>query len=428
MLCIKSYFKKIWVLVALVFLPACGENSIFIPIPLTLKPLILANPIAIVASNTAQRLYIVNSNNKVLWFDASFVIMDISNPVNPTPIAVISIPNFSGNILLDEARGFVYLPNRASDASADLIDQVLRININEASPGFLIVDAFDSGEDPFGGFYDGVDSLYVAADSEALRYNVNNLLGFSKVSLKVTTNEGREITADDTRELTLSPSGNNLFVTNRTDSMLILNVNEIPPPAQAGITDLGTEPVDYIVDGTNSTRGATRDSQFVYVVDGAPANLRILTDAGLAPVSGAPVEITTGSLQVAAIPVGNDPSEVVVDEPNARAYVTNTADDTVSVIDLNLQAEVTRIALDNDLPANTIGGDEPFALATANIGGTNYLYVANFDSNNITAIDVDALMVVSSFPVVPVPDEEDENQDNDNDFSGTFSPGFGNSI
>ncbi|MCE9624824.1 MAG: hypothetical protein K8R69_05135, partial [Deltaproteobacteria bacterium] len=298
--------KKIFLLSAsLIFLGACAEGSIFQPIPLTLNPVLLANPIALVASNTAQRLYVVNSNNQVLWLDASFIIMDISNPTNPTAIAAISIPNFSGNILLDEARGFVYLPNRQSDSSADLVDQVVRININEASPTFLEVQQFDSGADPFGGFFDGVDSLYVAADSEALRYNVNNMLGFSKVDLKVKTAQGREITADDTRELSLSPSGDTLFVTNRTDSMLILNVNEMTAPTLAGELDLGTEPVDYIVDGTNSTRGATRDSQYVYVVDGAPAALRIMTDANLTPVSGAPQEITTGSLQVAAIPVGN---------------------------------------------------------------------------------------------------------------------------
>ncbi|MCC7344094.1 MAG: hypothetical protein IT573_04085 [Deltaproteobacteria bacterium] len=416
--------KKIFLAASLLFLGACGENSIFIPIPLTLNPLVLANPIAMVASNAAQRLYVVNSNNLVLWEDASFVILDISNPANPTPLAVISIPNFSGNILLDEARGFVYLPNRQSAAEADLIDQVLRIHINEASPTFLQVDFFDSGEDPFGGFFDGVDSLYVTASREALRYDVNNMLGFSKVDLSVTTAAGREIFADDTRELALSPSGNNLFVTNRTDNMLILNVNEMTPPTVAGVTDLGTEPVDYIVVGTNSTRGAARDSNFVYVVDGAPANLRILTDAGLTPVSGPPQEITTGSLQVAAIPIGNDPGEVIIDEPNARAYVSNTGDDTVSVIDLNLQAEITRIAVDNNLPVNSDPGDQPFPMAIANVGGGNFLYVGNFDSNNITVIDADALQVVFAFPDIEPDDEEDEKEDDDNDFSGEFSPGF----
>jgi len=110
----RSLKKTFLLAAALIFLGACAESTIFKPIPLTLSPVLLANPIALVASNTAQRLYVVNSNNQVLWLDASFIIMDISNPANPTAIAAISIPNFSGNIALDEARGFVYLPNRQS--------------------------------------------------------------------------------------------------------------------------------------------------------------------------------------------------------------------------------------------------------------------------------------------------------------------------
>jgi len=419
--------KSSFLFLVLVFgFAACAGQSIFPPIPLTLSPVVLANPIAMATNNASQRLYVVNSNNLVLWADASFVIMDITNPVAPTTIAAISIPNFSGNIILDETRGYVYLPNRQSSSNADLVDQVLRININEASPDFLKVEFFDSGADPFGAFFDGMNSLYVIADQEALRYDVNNLLGFSKVDLNVTTAQGRLIKAQDTRETALSPSGNFLFVTNRTDSMLILNTNEMTAPTTAGELDLGTEPVDYIVDGTNSTRGATRDSKFIYIVDGSPSALRIMTDASLSPVSGAPQEITTGSLQVAAIPLGRNPGEVLLDEPNARAYVSNTDDDNISVIDLNLQTEITRLAVDINLPANIDPGDQPFPLAVANVSGTNYLYVGNFFSNNITVFNADTLQLVSAFPDIPpfVDQIPSNNTNSTNGFSGTFSPGF----
>jgi len=427
-----SRFKKFGILAMTLFgFASCGEDtSIFKNIPLTLDPILLANPIAMVGSSGSKRLYVANSNNEVLWFDSSFYILDITNPVAPTAIAVISIPNFSGNLLLDEVNGFAYLPNRQSSSEADSVDQVVRININEASPGFLSVELFESGEDPFGGFFDGINSLYVCVDSEVLRYNVNDLSGFSAVDLAVTTSSGRLIEAQDTRELSLSPSGNNLFVTNRTDSMLILNVNQFPPPGAPGRTDLGTEPVDYIVNGTISTRGATRDSQFLYIVDGVPPELRVMTDAGLAPVDGPAQEITTGSLQVASIPVGSDPGEVIVDEANSRAYVANTDDDTVSVIDTKLFTEIGRVAVDANLPANFDPGDGPFPLALANIDGKNYLYVGNFFSNNITVVDADALTVLSSFPDIPIFEEEDDDDDdNDNDFdSVTNVPGFGNSI
>ncbi len=420
--------KNFLLSMALVFgFAACAGQTIFKPIPLTLNPILLANPIAMVADNASKRLYVVNSNNLVLWLDASFIIMDISNPVAPTAIAAISIPNFSGNIILDTTRGFVYLPNRQSSSNADLVDQVLRVNINEASPDFLKVDLFDSGADPFGAAFDGANSLFVVADQEALRYDVDSMAGFTKVDLNVKTAQGRTIKAEDTREDGLTPSGDWLFVTNRTDSMLILDVNEMTPPTTAGEVDLGTEPVDYIVDGTNSTRGAARDSKFIYVVDGSPSALRILTDSALTPVSGAPQEITTGSLQVASIPVGRNPGEVIVDEPNARAYVSNTDDDNVSVIDLNLQTEVTRLAVDSNLPSGIDPGDQPFPMAIANVGGTNYLYVGNFNSNNITVFNTDTLQLVTAFPDIPPFVEEEpgtNNSNSNNNFSGTFSPGF----
>lgn len=425
-----SRFKKLSVLAMILFgAVSCAEDtSIFKNIPLTLDPILLANPISMVASNSAKRLYVANSNNEVLWFDSSFYVLDISNPVAPTAVAVISIPNFSGNMLLDEARGYIYLPNRQSANEADTVDQVVRININEASPGFLNVELFQSGQDPFGGYFDGVDSLYVCADSEALRYNVDNMANYTSVNLAVTTASGRLIEAEDTRELSLSPSGNNLFVTNRTDSMLILNVNQFTAPTAPGRTDLGTEAIDYIVDGTISTRGAARDSRFIYVVDGVPPLLRVMTDAGLAPVNGPPQEITTGSLQVASIPVGSDAGEVVVDEANGRAYVSNTDDDTVSVIDTNLFVEITRVAVDANLPANFDPGDGPFPLALANVDGKNYLYVGNFFSNNITVVDADALTVLSSFPDIPEFIEDDDEDDDDFDFDSVTNPGFGNSI
>ncbi|HEX5033063.1 MAG TPA: hypothetical protein VFW62_01165 [bacterium] len=422
--------KKLGILALLLFgtVSCADDTSIFKNIPLTLDPILLANPIAMVGSSGSKRLYVANSNNEVLWFDSSFYVLDISNPTAPTAVAVISIPNFSGNMLLDEARGFVYLPNRQSPDESTTVDHVLRININEASPAFLNVEIFESGEDPFGGFFDGVDSLYVCADGEALRYDVNNLTNFTSVDLAVTSSDGRVIEATDTRELSLSPSGNNLFVTNRTDNMLILNINQFPAPTAPGRTNLGSEAVDYIVNGTISTRGAARDSRFLYIVDGVPPELRVMSDVGLAPVNGAPQEITTGSLQVASIPVGSDPGEVVVDEVNRRAYVANTDDDTVSVIDTDLFVEITRVAVDNNIPPNFDPGDGPFPLALANIDGKNYLYVGNFFSNNITVVDADALAVLSSFPDIPE-FEEDESEDDDIDFdSVTQTPGFGNTI
>jgi YVTN family beta-propeller protein len=391
----------------------CAGESIFIPIPLTLNPLVLANPISMAASSAARRLYIANSNNEVLWADASFAVLDLTNPLNPQAIAVISIPNFSGEIILDEPRGFVYIPNRESASEAQTVDHVLRININEASPNFLEVDLFDSGSNPFGAAVGELDTLFVAADSQALRYDLNNLNNFTAVDLNVTTAEGRAIDTDDTRNCALSPSGANLFVTNENDNMLILNVAQFPPPSSPGETDLGQEAVDYIVTGTVSTQGVASDSQFVYVVDASPPLLKVMTDTGLVPVNGPPLEIGSASLEVAAIPLGSEPGEILIDDPNRRAYVANTGSDDVSVIDLDLLTEINRVAVDENLPVNVDPGDQPFGMTLAEVDGVQFLYVANFNSNNITVIRTDTLKVVAAFPdIIPVDDEEDNTNAN----------------
>jgi YVTN family beta-propeller protein len=395
--------RKIFVILSVsLVLPHCAGNSIFQNIPLTLNPILLANPIAMIASASSNRLYIVNSNNRVLWFDASFIIMDISNPTNPVGLAAISIPNFSGNIILDEARGFVYIPDRQSGSASDEEDQILRININEASPQFLQVDFFASTANPFGAWFDG-QFLFVAALADALQYNVDTFTGFTSVDLMVTTNTGQELDAENTRQLAIAPSGANLFVTNENGNLLILNLSQFPPPVATGNADLGTEPVDYILTGTQSTRGITTDSTFLYIVDGDPSALRIVTDSGLAPVVGTPIEIPLSSLEVAAVPVGFNPNEVVVDEPNQRAYVSNTGSDDVSVIDLNLRQEIVRINVNTtgetmEDTGNGNDGDQPFAMALVNIGGTNYLYVTHFQTNLISIINADTLQLLGNFP------------------------------
>jgi len=69
-----------------------------------------------------------------------------------------------------------------------------------------------------------------------------------------------------------------------------------------------------------------------------------------------------------------------------------------------LQTELTRISVAQNLPANVQQGFQPFGMVLVNVGGVNYLYVANFFTNNITVINADTSTVLSAFPeVTPVP-------------------------
>src|SRR5690348_12454889 len=111
--------KKLLLFALLLPCFACAEDPILPKIPLTLNPYILANPISLATSATRQRLYVVNSNNRVAWEDASLLVMDLANPVAPQAIFVVGLPNFSGQAILDDANGFLYLPNRKSNEESD---------------------------------------------------------------------------------------------------------------------------------------------------------------------------------------------------------------------------------------------------------------------------------------------------------------------
>ncbi len=406
----KAFKKFILTFVILFSATSCTEDFIIPSIPLDLDPVTLANPISLAASVQNKRLYVVNSNGRVQWLDASFIIFDISDPINPVPIHVIPIRNFSGQIILDEARQYVYIPNRKGDEDndADETEQILRINIDEASPDFLLVEEILSAENPFGAFFDG-QNLYVAATAEALRYDVDQMTGYSSVQLDITTNEDRTLDADETREIGISPSGSHIFVTNRIDNMLILNAEEFLAPTPPGVRELGSDAVDYIVVGTASTRGITRDSNFIYLIDGAPAVLKVLTDEGLEPVVGAPKEIPASTLEVASIPVGVEPGQILVDEPNQRAYVTNVDSDDLSIVDLDLQQEVGRI----DLSTRPAGikdedwdGDQPFGMTLYEINGTQYLYVAHYETNLVSVVDLEQKAVVAFIGDLPEEPQE----------------------
>ena len=77
------------------------------------------------------------------------------------------------------------------------------------------------------------------------------------------------------------------------------------------------------------------------------------------------------------IPVGAAPTSVAFSPDGTRAYVTNTNDDTVSVIDTAIAAVIDTVVV----------GDEPGALAVSPSG--TEVYVANWFDNTVSVIGVD---------------------------------------
>ena len=96
------------------------------------------------------------------------------------------------------------------------------------------------------------------------------------------------------------------------------------------------------------------------------------------------VPITAASYQVGTpISVGSGPNHVAVSD--TRAYITNTFDGTVSVIDTNTNNVVATIGV----------GQEPGAVAVRG----NHVYVANYVSGTVSVIDATNNTVTATIPV-----------------------------
>jgi DNA-binding beta-propeller fold protein YncE len=280
----------------------------------------------------------------------------------------------------------------------DSIDQVFQVNIDETSAGFLTMTEFDSEANPFGITSDGTN-LYVSCTAFLDRYVIGNLSNRTEVFFNIQTTAGTTPNTQNTTEVAVSPTGQFLFVSNRADVMLILNKNQIPlPDPTIELTSGGSEAVDYVVSNTFSTRGIASDSNYVYVVEGSPPSLDVLTDRTLPVVSGQPQQILISSIAVANIPLGNDPEEIALDTVNNRAYVVNALDNTVSVIDTNLLVEVARLAIPDGVLNNQVVGANPFGISVGHFGGVPYVYVLNQDTNNIAIFNGSTLALVSIFP------------------------------
>ncbi|MBL7684511.1 MAG: hypothetical protein JNK65_00545, partial [Deltaproteobacteria bacterium] len=341
----------------------------------------------------------LNSNYTVNYADASFMVLDLTNPIAPKVIKAVSIPNFSGQGILDTTNQKMLFTNRESESNTDKIDQLLLIDLNEASSNFLTYQTFTADDNPFGITTDGT-SFFVANDRSLVRYEKSDLTHRTRIDLNIkAVGSNNPTNTLNTRETVISPSGQFVFVANRSDKMMILDKNQIPvPDPSLELTLGGSEAVDYVISNTFSTRGMASDTNYVYVVEGTPPSLKILTDKNIPLVSGQPQQILISSLAVAEIPLGNNPNEIVLDSANQKAYIPLGDDNKLSIIDTSLFTEVGRITLDVNLPAGINPGKNPFSAAVGIFGGVPYIYVLNLDTNNITILNGNTQQILASFP------------------------------
>ncbi len=376
----------------------CAGDSIFQPISLSTTTPVLSQPIFMAVDEARARGYLINSDNYVRYSDASLLVLDLTDPLVPTVVAATSLKHFSGQAYLDTTTQILYIANRLSSDKVDENDQILRVNVDEASAGFLTIDEFGAGNDPFGVASDGTN-LFVVNEKSLDSYLLSDLDHRTQVDFSTLTAVGDPLTVDHTREVALSPSGQYLFATNRGERLQVINVSEIASPdTSLSVTLAGSEPVDYVLNNTDSTRGIASDSSYLYVVEGNPPALKVLSENNLPQVSGNPQEILISSLAVAEIPLGEDPNEIAIDETNHRAYVALTQESEISVIDTQLLVEVARVSVKDSLTAGLSSGETPFGVSVVHSGANTYVYVLNHETDNISILDAATLSIVATFP------------------------------
>lgn len=348
-------------------------------------------PISIAVDTTRNRAYVVNSNNSLKYTSTTMSVLDLSNPALPVLLNNASnpfqIPEFSGQIYLDTAQQIAYVPNRYSTDIKATAHSLLKIDVNE-SGSFGHYDTFANGEAPFGitccdtlgriyvvsGGGNGVGSLDV--------YNPADLSTRVHLPLEITLKSSEDFQAKNSTEVAIL--GSQAFITNRNGRLFVINTDEVG--------DSTKQPIDSLVLNGGDFRGVATDGTLIYVVD-ARSDIRLLRilDPSLMPAISPDATNTTeldiATVQIATVPLGKNPNEIVVFKK--MAYVTNEDDDTVSVIDVAAHTVTATITV----------GDQPFALAafTSTFDSKDYLYVTNLAADSLSVIDLATNAVVDTF-------------------------------
>jgi YVTN family beta-propeller protein len=177
--------------------------------------------------------------------------------------------------------------------------------------------------------------------------------------------------------LSLSPDGNTLFVANNLgDSLGIIN-------------DLrGTRTLERIPLSGRSGQPNAEHFTYPYAALAVPApNSQQVAKVYVScwnDSSVAVIDVSSTPRKVSYIPVGHHPTAMTWDAAKNRAFVVNSDDDSVSLIDTRNDRELERIKV--GLAEGKPAGNSPEGVAVDNSSTT--LYVANAHSNSVVVVSL----------------------------------------
>lgn len=352
----------------------------------------IASPSAMALDVAANRLYLVNSNDKVLYdpTQGNFQVYDITNPLAPVLLSTTPTLSFSGQIYYDAVTKTAWTPNRYSANSQATTDLLYRIDVDEASAGFMGLSSTTLGLDSY-----AIQCCYpanrawVTTSLEQLQYvDLGGSLTPGAITLTSTLDNGGQISNADSNDVVIR--GNQAFVSLIYGGIIVVNLDE------ADVA--GSVPVDYLIADIEAPVGLAIDGDTLYVAGAGQVGdnwipyLVVLDVSALTPTTAntttALLDKEDDGLLQAIVQVGNQAEDVLL--TTQYAFVTNYQDDTVSVVSRATNAVVSTLTV----------GDEPFAMAlyTTPGGVEQYVYVGNLSSNTISIIDIPTLTVVATYP------------------------------
>lgn len=203
--------------------------------------------------------------------------------------------------------------------------------------------------------------------------------------------------------IAVSPNGFFAFATNsQTNKVTSFRVGTDGGVLLASGTSTSPNPAH--VGTTPSAVAISRDTQFLYVANRGSDSVTAFSIGSTGILTLIPSATGTPNPVAAG---GSAPVSLIGSSNDRFLYVANNADNTVSVFQIEASGLLKLVppAGSNKNPAS-VGGTAPTALALSSTG--QFLYVANRESNNVTAFQVETSGLLTLIPTAggstnPVP-------------------------